>query len=135
MIDHQQRLLVTYDESELRNALGIRGWLDVLTLGFDAATLTDMHKTTESRAVHGVVAIRFTSSRSGALDADVWWSQTDLLPVKITTSEPKGPSVVRLVVTGIERSVNEALLKSPSTRFPAYREIGYADWLEGHNER
>ena len=39
LVDHTQRVIISYEESDLRNALGIRGWLDVITLDVDLATL------------------------------------------------------------------------------------------------
>lgn len=135
MIDHVQRVLVAYEESELRNALGIRGWLDVVTLGFDAATLAAMDATPESRVADAIAFTRFTARRSTDAVADVWWNQADLLPLEVRIRELNGASAVHLSVVSIRGSVDDAVLRSPSARFPAYREIGYADWLEGHAER
>lgn len=33
LVEHSQKRISTYAESDLRNAAGIRGWADVLSLG------------------------------------------------------------------------------------------------------
>lgn len=77
MIDHAARVLVDFEESDLRNAFGIRGWLDVVTL----------------------------------------------------------PAALPRSAAAVRDSVDDSLLQPPALRFPAYREIGYADWLERHGGR
>lgn len=135
MVDHEHRVLVTYEESELRNVLGIRGWLDVVTLGFDAAALADMKATTESRTRDGLEFTRYTARLSGGAVTDVWWCQTDLLPLEVAVRDSSGSSVARLSVQTARPTVDHGLLVSPSARFSDYREIGYADWLEQHGQR
>src|SRR5690606_13682682 len=39
MVVHSQKHISTYSESDLRNAVGVRGWADVLSLGFDPKLL------------------------------------------------------------------------------------------------
>lgn len=135
MIDHGQRVLVTFEESELRNAVGLRGWIDVLTFGFDTATLVDMEATTESRVADAVAFRRFTARRSTDAVVEVWWNREDLLPLEVVVREPNGAAATPLAIQAIRGSVDQTLLRSPVSRFPTYREIGYADWLEGHPER
>lgn len=36
--DHATKTIVVYEESDLRRTMGIRGWLDVITLGTDASS-------------------------------------------------------------------------------------------------
>lgn len=129
MIDHRQRLLVTHEESELRNAFGIRGWLDVLTLGFAVETLAGMEPTADSRVVDEIVFTHFTQRRATDAVAGVWWSQANLLPLEVTTRDTH-PGAVRVAVRAIRPTVDQRLLEPPATRFPTYRESGYADWLE-----
>ena len=90
MIDHETRVLVTYEESDLRNARGIRGWLDVLALGLDPDTLE--------------------------------------------VDDAIGAHTPPVSVRWIRFSVDAALLAWPTARLPNYREIAYADWLEGLGE-
>jgi hypothetical protein len=134
MVDTAQRVLVSYEESELRNVVGIRGWLDVITLGVDLAALEGMDATQESRVVDRVAFTRFTARGQNDAISDVWWSQSHLLPLQVVSRGTNGTPAVRLSVVAIRDAVDEALLQAPAVRFPGYREIGYADWLEKHGD-
>jgi hypothetical protein len=80
-IDHEHRALVFHDESDLRNRLGIRGWVDVVAMG----------------------------------------EQTS-----ITT--PDG--TVRVTVARERREVDRGVFAPPAERFPGYRVLDLAEWLE-----
>jgi hypothetical protein len=73
VIQHAAKTLVLYEETDLRIMLGIRGWADVLALGFDRQS------------------------------------------VSIERTRP---------------SVDLALLRPPVERFPGYRVVDLAEWLE-----
>lgn len=134
MVDHRQRVLVAYEESDLRHALGIRGWLDVLTLGFDVARLDTMEATAESRISGGVTFVRFIARQPADAVAGVWWNQAELLPLDIISRDPKAATAVRLSIRSIEETIDDGLLKPPAARFRTYREMEYADWLEDHGK-
>jgi hypothetical protein len=134
MVDTAQRVLVSYEESDLRNVVGIRGWLDVITLGVDLTALEGMDAAQESRVVDRVAFTRFTARGQNDAISDVWWSQSHLLPLRVVSRGTNGTPAVRLSVVAIRDAVDEALLQAPAVRFPGYREIGYADWLEKHGD-
>ena len=72
LVDHAERTVVHYDESDLRNLLGMNGWADALRLGFEPG---------------------FNVERRAG-------------------------------------SVNRALLRNAAERFPEYKVVDIAEWLE-----
>jgi hypothetical protein len=126
LIDHAHKTAVVYDESDLRNSQQIRGWLDVLTLGFDVRTLEAMRATGETARLGGVAFSRFSSGPNTAF-REVWWSQAELLPLKVEPGQAGG----RLVsLESVRRGIDAERLRLPEERFPDYRVVDLADWLE-----
>jgi hypothetical protein len=135
LIDHPTRTIVAYEESDLRNALGIRGWLDVLTLGFDAGALQEMDAGADIRRAHGLVFTRYVARRPDADIREVWWSRSALLPLEVVKGEASGSRVVQISVERTRPGVDGRLLEAPAKRFPGYRQVDFPDWLEGLGER
>jgi FtsP/CotA-like multicopper oxidase with cupredoxin domain len=67
LIHHHAQVVVLHEDSDLRHALGINGWADVLTLGVDPASsrrLTPRGFTVRHEG--GVTAVAITHMRRGA---------------------------------------------------------------------
>jgi len=131
LIDHEHKVLVRHDESELRNGQQIRGWLDVLTLGFDPEGLAGLKATDQTTAVAGITFTRHVAGPAGAgLPGihEVWWNDRQLLPKRIVSSTGRQTRTVS--VEQIRPGVDPALLSPPEGRFPSYRSVDLPDWLE-----
>ncbi len=135
LTDHTARTTVVYDESDLRRVLGIRGWLDVLTLGFDPGRFAELRPVSGTRRAFDLPFehLEGPGSADGVLEA--WWHQGELLPLEVVRRRPESDAPV--VVTVVQRSlaVDRQRLALPTTRFPDYRQLDFADWLEGLHER
>lgn len=124
LVHHSQKAISTYGESDLRNAVGIRGWADVLALGFDPSALAGLAPATDERKI-GEVSFVLYAGDAG----EVWWNAEQLLAAEVNLHDAEGPTM-RLTIESIRAGVDASLLQSPMTRFPDYREASYVDWLE-----
>jgi hypothetical protein len=129
-IDHAARVIVVYDESDLRAALGLRGWASVLTMGFDPELLADLKASGRTRSLEGIAFAHYAADREDAAIREVWWSEEQVFPCELATADAAGST--RFTVESLRIGVDSALLKAPPTRFPAYRVFELADWLERH---
>lgn len=87
LIHHATRTIVTYEESDLRNWLGVRGWVDVAALA--------------------------TGSE---------------LAIRLPARPPDSPT--RVVVEQQRAGVSADALRTARSRFPGYRSVDLAEWLE-----
>ncbi|MGD9903484.1 MAG: hypothetical protein AB7U83_08430 [Vicinamibacterales bacterium] len=124
-VDHGARTIVYYSDSDLRNVLGVDGWARLLTLGFDQRSLGDMTPTGTARTMAG---LRFV--RHAGRDGVVWWNPEALLPIEMSNHVSGGEA--RLVVETVSATIDAARLRAPSQRFPGYRQVELAEWLEAH---
>jgi hypothetical protein len=123
LVDHREQRLVVYDESDLRNLLGIGGWADVVSLGFDHGLLSRGTATAHERYV-GIV--RFVEYHTPA--ASFWWSPEAGLATGF--EQQQGVRSQRVSIEAASPGVDPALLQDPSARFPAYEAMDVAEWLE-----
>jgi hypothetical protein len=130
LIDHALKAIVLYDETDLRIALGIRGWADVLALGFDSELLSQYKRTGEVQAIAGICFARYSPVNKRNLLEDVWWSDEQALPSRFAIAD--STSRARFRVNRIRAGVDHNLLRPAHGRFPAYRVYDLADWLERH---
>ena len=130
LVDHRAQALILYEETDLRMALGIRGWADVLALGFDCQALSEYKPSQQARTIAGVRFIRYVADGKGEERADVWWNDGQALPSDFVTKDTNGVS--HFSVERIRAGVDPLLLTPPQTRFPKYRVYDLADWLEKH---
>jgi hypothetical protein len=129
LVDHTSRAIVAYQESDLRMMHGIRGWADVLALGFDMDRLRTFKRERDTRTVGEIRFGRYTSAE-GAKVEEVWWSDEQLMPMLFTTTDSGGSS--QLSVERVRREADGKLLRPPDARFPTYRVFDLANWLERH---
>lgn len=134
LTDHASRTIVVYDESDLRNTMGLRGWLDVLALGFDPGSLDQLERQNEERQAFSLAFQRFTARLADAVVREAWWNPSELLPLQVTRRRMQGEPVV-VTVRQWRAAIDRERLVLPSERFPAYRQLELADWLEGLHER
>lgn len=123
LVDHRAQRLVGHEESDLRNLLGISGWADVVSLGFDHTFLAEAAATTRERQVGGVRFVQYT-----APTASFWWSAEAGLATEFT--QQQGTRSLRVTIETLSPGVNGTLLLDPVARFPAYEELDVAEWLE-----
>lgn len=125
-VQHADKTIVVYSESDLRMMLGIPGWAHVLTMGVDAQLVP----ATASGRARTMAGLRFTRA---AVEVDggrgrLWWNAEQLLPLEYGSAKA-GSS---LTVVKIALGADTARLAAPELRFPSYRVVELADWLEEH---
>jgi hypothetical protein len=126
-VDHTSHALIEYEESELRNALGIRGWADSLTLGFAIERLASLRRSTETRQIGGLNFVRYVST-DGPATEEAWWNIEHLFPSRVVIADRNGSITFR--VERIRQRIDAGVLRSPIVRFPKYQTFDLADWLE-----
>ena len=130
LVDHDSRTIVVYEESDLRNAVGIDGWANVLTLGLNPDWFGSLVPTVETRIVKGIRAVRHTPLDRRGNPSEVWWAADEALPVAFTIAD--GAAITRLSVERVAAGADASLLRTPASRFPHYAIVQFADWLERH---
>jgi hypothetical protein len=129
LTDHPSRTIVTYDESELRLLMGVRGWSDVLLLGFDAGMLIQYTPSRTSRSIGGIRYTRYVA-KTDVTPREIWWSELHLLVHDFTFVNQQGAA--RLSTGGAHAGIDRTLLEPPAIRFPGYAVTNVSDWLERH---
>lgn len=130
LVDHASRTIVLHEESDLRNMLGINGWADVLLIGFDPSALSLLKPTGQARTLGGIRLMRYAAEQKDAGVSEVWWNQEQALPAAFVTIA--GGRSTRVSTERLRSGVKPERLRSPSVRFPAYKLVDLAEWLEGH---
>ena len=130
LVEHHSKAIVLYEESDLRMMLGIRGWADVLVLGFDMHALNAYKRARTVRTVGGIRFTRYVRNEGNSPTADVWWSDEHFLASSFATVNTGGST--QFSIEHIRAGVDATLLQPPSARFHAYRVFDLADWLERH---
>jgi hypothetical protein len=129
LVHHAKRLIVQHEESDLRNIVGLNGWADVLMLGIDETALRRLTATARSRTSAGIRFQELRAATPGTGLVEVWWSDDQAMPSAFTLRRDEGATSLK--VTRVRAEVDESLLLDPALRFPAYRVIDVAEWLEG----
>jgi hypothetical protein len=62
-VEQGSQTIVLYEETDLRMMLGIRGWADVLSLGFDVDWLVASKRTDDVKTQGGIRFARYTECR------------------------------------------------------------------------
>jgi hypothetical protein len=128
LVDHAARAIITYEESELRMTMGIRGWADVFMLGFDPTPLEGIAAAGPIRTISGVRFERYEPSAGVPRSLALWWNQHHLLATEFTTTD--GRAVTRISIQEVREGVDAGLLRLPLERFPGFKEFDLAEWLE-----
>ena len=128
LIQHAAQVIVLHSETDLRMTLGIRGWADVLTLGFDHEALRRYRPTPDVRVIDGIRFVRYVPSEKATSLNEVWWSDKEVLPSRFSVAQADG--LTRVMIESMTDRVDSELLVPPVSRFPKYRVVDLADWLE-----
>lgn len=123
-VHHAEKAIVVYSESELRMALGIPGWAHVLTMGVDAPSVTET-ASRQARTMAGMQFTRTTGAGAGG-PGRLWWNADQLLPLEYGAADGS----TSLAVVRITAGADPTRLAAPEARFPGYRVVALADWLE-----
>jgi len=131
-INHNERVILEYFESDLRNTGMGRGWVDVLNPGLDYSLINELSPTEETTDFAGVSFRKLVPSEpreDGVLE--IWWSDELLVPLRVVR---QAGAVTRThELTKLTRGVEAELLIEPQRRFPDYAIVDiadYADWKE-----
>jgi len=119
-VDHREKAVVAFSDTDLLNLQHIPGWGHVLALGCDAPPSA----LASSGAPRMVDTLRF--DRYVVSGREIWWNHEALLPAECVIAG----GTARLRVTRIRGDVAPELLRQPAERFPGYREVDVAEWLE-----
>jgi len=125
-VHHADKAIVVYSESDLRMALGIPGWAHVLTMGVDAPAVSAA-ASGQVRALGGMPFFRATTADDGGRGR-LWWNAEQLLPLEYAAADAS----TSLAIVNLAAGADPARLAAPETRFPGYRVVELADWLEEH---
>jgi hypothetical protein len=133
LTDHDRREIRVYDDTPLRDVLGIRGWRDVLTCRFDPGVIASLADSGERRQAAGAVFTRYMArsgeTTKGSRVLEVWWSESLLLPLTVTARE--AGTTVTSTITNIAAAADASLLEEPIFRFRGYR-LADAGEQSGH---
>jgi hypothetical protein len=129
LVHHATKLIIQHEESDLRNMFGLNGWADVLMLGIDGAALRRLTATSRSRTTAGIRFKELRAADPGIGLVDAWWSDEQAMPSAFTLRQDGGATNMKVI--RLRPEVDESLLLDPARRFPAYRVIDVAEWLEG----
>jgi hypothetical protein len=128
LIDHPLRTIVLYADSDLRMLMGIRGWADVVLLGFDIDMLGRYTPTRDWQWIGGVRFTRYVGATAAPHPPQVWWSEDHLLAREVVATDPAGR--IRTTILRVRAGIDRSLLEPAARRYPAYRVMSVADWLE-----
>jgi hypothetical protein len=124
-VDHAQRVIVEYDESELR-ATGIaRGWADIAALGARFDALAGLAPTGRARREAGLSFVELAPS--GGVGPSLWWSEQAALALP----DDAGRSLESL---RLRKGVDAELFRDPRRRFPGYMAFDVADYRERRHD-
>jgi hypothetical protein len=129
LVHHATKLIIQHEESDLRNMFGLNGWADVLMLGIDRIALRRLTATSRSRTTGGIRFKELRAADPGIGLVDAWWSDDQAMPSAFTLRRDGGATTLKVI--RVRPDVDESLLVDPARRFPAYRVIDVAEWLEG----
>lgn len=129
LVDHKLSRILVHQESDLRNDQQMRGWMDAITLRFDADALKTLRATGETDVVSGVAFAHYVApAKTDRGIVDVWWSEARLFARKVTTRQ--GSTTITSLVESFEAGVDESRLTPPATRLPSYRVLDVTDARE-----
>lgn len=128
-VEHLERVIIEYDDSELAMGGIARGWADVASVGVRVDELQRLSRTGKSERHFGFEFAEWRSPTE-ADDQAVWWSDEAALPWLVSGGALRGV----LQVSSLQRGVDRAVLQEPLERFTGYRVMDIADYRERHHE-
>ena len=128
-VSHAARTIVVYSDSDVQTMLGIPGWAHVLTMGVDPAILRGSTPSTETRTIDGLPFARLTGGTAPP-SSSLWWNADQLLPGEFSSGDTH--TGTRLSIERVRTTADLQLVRPADLRFPGYRVVNLADWLEEH---
>ena len=129
LVDHRQREIIEYDESELRMNGIARGWADVAGFGIGPDVIARLEPTGQSERRFGFDFVELRPP-AGAAGNAVWWSQEAALPLRVSGAS----AALSRDVRSVERGVDPTRFVEPRQRFANYGVIAVADYREKHHD-
>ena len=74
--------------------------------------------------------VRYAATGNAAVTQDAWWNADQILPSAFATVDAGG--LTRFSLERLRLGADATVLRAPASRFPTYRVIDIADWLERH---
>ena len=127
-VDHEEKVAIFYSDTDLRNMRGIPGWAHVLTLGLDEQRLAGPVASHDARTISGLRFTRMQVRDNEGQGSDVWWNQEHLLAAVSSASGSGG--WVQTTIRRVTAIIDRRLLESTAVRFPQFRQVDLAEWLE-----
>jgi len=127
-VDHATRTVIYYPETDLRNYLNIRGWMDAFTLGVDLDLLRKLEPAGTTRVADGITFHRYVALGDVPASTEIWWSEEQMLANAVEKKSSSGST--RYALDSLAKGVASELLRKPGDRYPGYRKVDVADWLE-----
>jgi hypothetical protein len=128
LVNHDERAIMEYDDTALRNSGTAFGWADVVGLGLDAAQLATYSNTAKERNADRLKFNLFETSKPNRGSSQVWWSEEACLPQELITPTPAGLQSSKIVA--LKHAVDPEVLKPAGVRYPTYTIVEAIDWLE-----
>jgi hypothetical protein len=127
MVDHDARQILQYDETELRTALQLRGWADVLMMRVDPSVLAGLRATGDERQVAGLTfRLHRAEPPPDRGMVEVWWNQEQLLALGSVARE-SATLTVTTRVEDLRTPADAAVLGNVADRFPDYERLDAID--------
>lgn len=131
LVDHRQRLIIEYPESELRMTGIARGWADVASLGIGVQGLTQLAPTGRRESRFGFDFVELSAGAAGTGPVrQVWWSDAAALALRVERGTPP----LHVALLELRRGVDRERFVEPRLRFSAYSSIDVSDYREKHHE-
>jgi hypothetical protein len=133
LVDHRQRAIIEYAESELRTSGIARGWADVACLGIGAEALEaleSLEPTGRRERRFGFDFLELNAAAGSTRPAQVWWSEDAALPLRAVRGAPP----LRFEVRALRRGVDRERFAEPRQRFASYSLLDIADYREKHHD-
>jgi hypothetical protein len=131
LVDHRQRAIIEYPESELRMSGIARGWADVACLGIGVEALEGLVPTGRREQRFGFDFVELNARAGSSVPvAEVWWSDDAALPLRVS----RGTPALHVDVRALRRGVDHERFAGPRGRFSAYALMDVADYREKHHD-
>jgi hypothetical protein len=129
LVDHREAAVLFFYEQDLANADIVSGWGDAVSMGISVDHLIP---TGEFQRHHGLDFQRYVEevpeSPGGNPATEVWWSQEQALPWKVSQTNGSASWVQEIVE--LDWTIDSTLLAEPAGRYPQYEALDVVDWRE-----
>ena len=132
LIDHGTKRVLSLDDSDLRNTQSVRGWADVLTMGFDPTVLRTLTPTGARTIVAGATFRQYVASAQRRTQGvlDVWWSEDLLLSLKLVVRDHD--TTTTTTIRGLHPNAAASDQGPPLRSLDGYALVDLADANDGH---